>query len=135
MPFHDHQTTKIKTKATGPENIFNIHLTLQYPKHHNTPKHQQILLPTQQNPHFMEEWQNNYTLLKPNQNPTEASSYRPITLLCTPSKVTKINTNQNPYIPLSHTHDPTTTQHSFSQTLPNKLLMASTQYDQHNEQY
>ena len=60
-------------------------------------------------------------LLKPNKTPTQAASYRPITLLCTPSKVVErlILLKTTPHIPLSPTQHGYRPHHSTTTLLTN----------------
>ena len=61
------------------------------------------------------------TILKPNKTPTEAASYRPITLLCTPSKVMErlLLHKITPHIPLSPTQHGYRPNHSTTTLLTN----------------
>ena len=61
------------------------------------------------------------TLLKPNKPPTQPASYRPITLLCTPSKVVErlILLKTAPHIPLSPTQHGYRQHHSTTTLLTN----------------
>ena len=61
------------------------------------------------------------TLLKPGKTPTDAASYRPITLLCTPSKVVErlLLRKITPHIPLSPTQHGYRQNHSTTTLLTN----------------
>ena len=60
-------------------------------------------------------------ILKPNKPPTEPASYRPISLLCNPSKILErlVLNNITPHIPLSPTQHGFRPQHSTSTLLTN----------------
>merc|ERR1712121_535768 len=53
-------------------------------------------------------------ILKPNKSPTEPSSHRPISLICTPSKILErlVLNHISPHIPTSHTQHSFKPQHS-----------------------
>ena len=61
------------------------------------------------------------TILKPKKDPTQPSSYRPITLLCTPSKITErlILDKITPHIPLAQSQHGFRALHSTSTLLTN----------------
>ena len=105
-PFTYGQTKHIinnlkNSSACGPDNISNIHLK------HLGPQGIQALTNIS-NYSFShnaipDNWKHGIiiTIPKPNKNPTQPSSHRPITLLCTPSKVTErlVLTQANPHVP------------------------------------
>ena len=93
--------------ATGPDSISNFHLK------HLGPQGIQALISNYTYAHCLipNIWKQGriITILKPNKDPTIPSSYRPITLLCTPSKITErlILNIIHPDVPLAPT------QHGF----------------------
>ena len=107
--------------ATGPDNISNIHLK-------NLGIHGITTLTNIANfsyqysqiPHI---WKvaKIITNLKPNKPPTAAASYRPISLLCTPSKIVErlILNITTPHIPLSPTQHGFRAHHSTTTLLTN----------------
>ena len=125
-PFTTEQTLNIikKTKnssSTGPDNISNIHLKHLGP--HGIQALTDISNYTYAHCSIPNIWKHGtiITILKPNKDPTQPSSYRPITLLCTTSKITErlILNKITPHIPLDQSQHGFRALHSTSTLLTN----------------
>ena len=110
-----------RSPATGPDGISNIHL-----KHLGTHAIRiltDIFNYTIQHNNIPHIWKTAkiVPILKPNKPPTEPASYRPISLLCTPSKILErlVLNNINHHIPLSPSQHGFRPQHSTSTLLTN----------------
>ena len=113
---------KIKnTSSTGPDNICNLHLKHLGPQGVRALtdicnySYSHCIIPAI--------WKCGkiITILKPNKNPTQPSSYRPITLLCTPSKILErlVLNLISPHIPLAQSQHGFRSLHSTSTLLTN----------------
>ena len=125
-PFTAKQTKHIinnirNTPSTGPDNISNMHLKhlgthgIQALTNISNYSHAHCKIPSI--------WKRGtiITILKPQKDPTLATSYRPITLLCTPSKITERLTLDiaEKHIELSHTQHGFRPLHSTNTLLTN----------------
>ena len=117
-----HVINNIKNSpATGPDSIINFHLKhlgpqgIQALTNISNYTYVHCLIPNI--------WKQGriITILKPNKDPTTPSSYRPITLLCTPSKITDrlILNIIHPDVPLSPTQHGFRPLHSANSLLTN----------------
>ena len=113
---------KIKNStSTGPDNICNLHLKhlgpqgIQALTNICNYSYSHCIIPSL--------WKKGkiITILKPNKDPTKPSSYRPITLLCTPSKIMELLVLNliSPYIPLAQSQHGFRPLHSTSTLLTN----------------
>ena len=109
------------TTSSGPDNICNLHLKHLGPQGVKALtnicnySYSHCIIPTI--------WKRGkiITLLKPNKDPTQPSSYRPVTLLCTPSKILEhlILNLISPHIPLAQSQHGFRPLHSTSTLLTN----------------
>ena len=107
------------TSSTGPDGISNKHLKHLGP--HAVRVLTDIFNHSLHNNAIPNTWKlaKIIPILKPNKPPTEPTSYRPISLLCTPSKILErlVLNNINTHIPLSNTQHGFRSQHSTSTLL------------------
>lgn len=125
-PITTAQTTQIikrtkNSRAAGPDDITNLHLKHLGP--HGVQALTNISNYSYQHCKIPTIWKKGkiITILKPKKDPTQAASYRPITLLCTPSKIIErhILHNINPHILLSPTQHGFRPNHSTNTLLTN----------------
>ena len=131
-PFTPVETRNIIKKAknstsTGPDGISNLHLKHLGP--HGIQALTNIANFSYAHCRIPTIWKRGtiITILKPNKDPTIPSSYRPITLLSTPSKITErlILNKITPHVPLAPSQHGFRTLHSTSTLLTNLTQHAS----------
>jgi len=107
------------TPSTGPDGISNKHLKHLGP--HAIRVFTDIFNYSLQHNSIPNTWKQAkiIPILKPNKPPTEPTSYRPISLLCTPSKILErlVLNNITPHIPLSPSQHGFRSEHSTSTLL------------------